>query len=332
MRRWRGLPRIVLVAAGVVLLGGLVWVLGPGAAWVLAHFDGVTGLAGKDLAAALDAIRGRALTIATGLIALVAVYYTARNADTARQGHITDRYTKAIEQLGSDKLDIRLGGIYALERIARDSARDHPTVIEVLAAFIRENSPLPAPDGPEGAGEPPPAKLRTDVQAALTVIGRRTLTHDLPMRRIKLTGAYLNEADLTSANLTRADLTGTHLTRANLLLANLGRAHLTNANLTRANLGGANLTHARLTNADLANANLSSADLTRANLMGAKLTGAYLNEADLTSAYLAGADLTDADLSHAKLTGADLSYAKLTGAKLTELPGGGAVSAAESEG
>jgi hypothetical protein len=53
---------------------------------------------------------------------------------------VTERYTKAIEQLGSDKLDIRIGGIYALERIARDSARDHPTVIEVLAAFAREHS------------------------------------------------------------------------------------------------------------------------------------------------------------------------------------------------
>ena len=53
---------------------------------------------------------------------------------------MTDRYTKAIEQLGSDKLDVRIGGIYALERIARDSARDHPTVIEVLAAFVREHS------------------------------------------------------------------------------------------------------------------------------------------------------------------------------------------------
>ena len=53
---------------------------------------------------------------------------------------MTDRYTKAIEQLGSDKLDVRIGGIYALERVARDSARDHPTVMEVLTAFIREHS------------------------------------------------------------------------------------------------------------------------------------------------------------------------------------------------
>jgi hypothetical protein len=63
---------------------------------------------------------------------------------------VTDRYTKAIEQHGSDKLDVRIGSIYALERIARDSARDHPTVMEVLTAFIRERSrepwPLPGPD------------------------------------------------------------------------------------------------------------------------------------------------------------------------------------------
>jgi hypothetical protein len=56
--------------------------------------------------------------------------------EVAEQGHITERYTKAIEQLGSDKLDVRLGGIYALEQIAVDSRRDHPTVVEVLSAFV----------------------------------------------------------------------------------------------------------------------------------------------------------------------------------------------------
>jgi hypothetical protein len=43
---------------------------------------------------------------------------------------------------------VRIGGIYALERIARDSAKDHPTVMEVLNAFIRDHSrePWPPPD------------------------------------------------------------------------------------------------------------------------------------------------------------------------------------------
>ncbi len=52
---------------------------------------------------------------------------------------MTDRYTKAIEQIGSAKLDVRIGGSYALERVARDSARGHPTIMEVLAAFVREH-------------------------------------------------------------------------------------------------------------------------------------------------------------------------------------------------
>ena len=77
-----------------------------------------------------------------------ALLFTARNFTLSREGQVTDRYTKAIEQLGSDKLDVRIGGIYALERVARDSAKDHPTVMEVLTAFIREHSrePWPPPD------------------------------------------------------------------------------------------------------------------------------------------------------------------------------------------
>ncbi|MEU1729377.1 hypothetical protein [Nonomuraea sp. NPDC005692] len=65
-------------------------------------------LVGTNLAAALDAIRGRVLAVATGLAALVAVFYTARSAGTARRsfqlgerGHVTDSYGKAVEQLGS---------------------------------------------------------------------------------------------------------------------------------------------------------------------------------------------------------------------------------------
>ncbi|MFE0147884.1 hypothetical protein ACFWY5_12110 [Nonomuraea sp. NPDC059007] len=118
---------MVVAAAGVALVVGIVWMLGPGARWVLEHVDGVAiggpdGLASKDVAAALDAIRGRVLAVATGLAALAAVYYTARNAETARRtfqlgerGHVTDRYGKAVEQLGSAQAPVRLGGLYALE-------------------------------------------------------------------------------------------------------------------------------------------------------------------------------------------------------------------------
>jgi hypothetical protein len=108
------------------------------------------------------------LTLGAGLFAAGALVFTARNFTLSRrtfelteQGQVTDRYTKAIEQLGSDKLDVRIGGIYALERVARDSVRDHPTVMEVLTAFIREHSREPRAESERS--------IRADVQAAVTV-------------------------------------------------------------------------------------------------------------------------------------------------------------------
>src|SRR5438309_112325 len=60
----------------------------------------------------------------------------------SRRGHLTDRYTKAIDQLGSKTLDVRLGGLYALEQLAHDSKshRDRDTIVEVLSGFARERS------------------------------------------------------------------------------------------------------------------------------------------------------------------------------------------------
>ena len=208
---------------------------------------------------------------------IVAVYYTARNAHTARrmlehseesalraallteQGQVTDHYTKATEHLGSDKLDIRIGGIYALERIARDSARDHATVIEVLAAFLREhsqdddvNAPATAEElerDPDAVGWP-----RSDLQAALTVIRRRDPHHDTDP--IDLSRARLRRSDLA-----RADLTGAFLGHTDLRGAYLAGADLTSARLVRAQLAGANLTGANLTGADLTGADLDGATL-----------------------------------------------------------------------
>ena len=274
--------RCVLAAAAVVTAGVVIWTLGPGAGWVLRHVDHARGLTGKDLEDALDAIRSRALAAGTGLAALVAVYYTARNADTARktlahseesarrtaalteQGQVTERYTKAIEQLGSDKLDIRIGGIYALERIANDSARDHPTVTEVLTTFIREHT---TSEASLPAGEPDPlARPAADIQAALTVIARRTREHDT--RQLDLSGVYLSGVDLSGADLAGADLTSAFLLYADL----------TYADLTDANLSSADLTFANLINANLAGTDLTGADLTEAKrgiafLSGLKLRG-----------------------------------------------------------
>ncbi len=356
-KRWVARPRGIRWLAGgivaVVLAAVVAWALFvPAADWLARHDVG--SVKGPLHETAVDNARGRLLALGAGLLAAGALIFTARNFTVSRrtfelteQGQVTERYTRAVEQLGSDKLDVRIGSIYALERVARDSARDHPTIMEVLTAFIREHSREQWPLlGAEGAK--PEQSTRPDVAAALTVIVRRDTRRYL--RRIDLTGAKLTHtnlsyadltgASLTDANLSYADLTGADLTGADLTRANLTRANLSDANLTRASLTGADLTGADLTGADLTHANIGTiftrlttgADLTGPNftaaiLKGADLTGAYLMRANLTGADLTGADLTDADLTDANLTNANLSYVRmrnhstiftrLTGAALT---------------
>jgi hypothetical protein len=193
--KWRA--RVIGIAA-IVGGGALIWVLFVPAAEWLAHHD-VGAARGSALETALQNARSAYLTLAAGILAAGALIFTARNYGLSREGQVTDQYTKAIEQLGSDKIDVRIGGIYALERIALDSARDHPTVMEVLAAFLRERAESPAERTPRGSlaitlseRENSPAEqastrtkraappgMTQDVRAAITVIGRRDRARDV---------------------------------------------------------------------------------------------------------------------------------------------------------
>ncbi|MET8947213.1 pentapeptide repeat-containing protein [Streptomyces sp. NPDC004542] len=219
-------------------------------------------------------------------------WMTIRQASTeqqlARDGQVTDRYTAAVANLGDTAEEVRIGGMYALERIAQDSPRDAPTVVQVLAAYVRSHSPKARP-GTLGDGQP-----ANDVQAALTILAA-------PL------------AENTPVDLHSADLHGAVLPDAHLDGANLDGTNLTNANLRGAGLDGAILTGANLGSADLRGANLHGAVLgmgQKTPLAGVQRYGASFFSTDLTLANLTGANLTGADLSHANLGGAILNRAK----------------------
>jgi uncharacterized protein YjbI with pentapeptide repeats len=246
-----------------------------------------------------------------------------KNAEAANQKQITERFSKAIEQLASDKPEVILGGIYTLERIARDSESDQWTIMEVLTAFVRQNAPIIKENESQSPEDQEKfLKLRISIQACLTVIAERKHP-DLENKYIDLTevnisGFNLKGANLTGAKLTKADLTKADLEGANLTGAYLSGANLSGANLTGAYLSGANLTGAYLTKADLKGANLTGAYLTGAYLTGAYLYKAYLYKANLSGANLSGANLKEANLAGADLAGANLYRADLSGAKLIE--------------
>ena len=336
LKRWAALPRgmrwlVGIVAAVVVVVAvlalAIIWALFvPVADWLARHDVGSAKASGY--ATAVDSARGRLLTLGAGLFAAGALVFTARNFTLSRrtfqlteQGQVTDRYTKAVEQLGSGNLDVRIGGIYALERIARDSARDHPTVMEVLSTFVRDHSrePLSAPADDEPVADVPKCGTRPDVQAAVTVIGRRNATQD--RRPVNLAHADLTGADLRGAILARPELVG-DLTTGTRGLPGLSGADLTGAILAKADLASAFLSGAIFGNAILAKADLTGAVLCDTDLTGADLSHADLRRADvrrtgLLRANLSGADLSGALLSDANLTGAILTRAKLTGVHFT---------------
>jgi hypothetical protein len=114
---------------------------------------------------------GQVLTgLFTGLFVLfgagIAYYGTFQtleaNQRAARDLLISNQAAKGFEQFGSDNTRVRLGGIYALEGVMKTSEQYYQPVLEALSAFIRDGTQTVTGDGP-------PA---TDIQAALTVIGR----------------------------------------------------------------------------------------------------------------------------------------------------------------
>src|SRR5215475_12933638 len=246
-------------------------------------------------------IRTTLLHGVAGLVLLAAVLLVWRQSQLSRQSQNTERFTRAIDQLDYTKaVEVRLGGIYALERIARDSPEtDHWPIMEVLTAYVREHAQWSEakrseakPGSEESSDEVKPA---VDIQAVLTVLGRRSQW----FQNGELQCLDLRQTDLRRANLPSAHLEGASFGGAHLERANLGEAHLEGAAL-----GGAHLERAYLFAAHLEGANLGGAHLERAYLGGAHLEGANLFAAHLEGAYLPWAYLEGADLRGAHLEGA----------------------------
>jgi hypothetical protein len=205
--------------------------------------------------------------------------------EVAGQAEAGERFARALDQLGSEQLDVRLGGIYGLERIAARASeeavaaggayrppegsgepqggapvgpsgssgpssvfwasQDRAQVFEILSAYVRTTSHRP-PIGADG----PDATLQTrqpDVHAAVTVLARRTVLDGDPP--LDLSGSVLPSARLGWARLARADLRGADVRGTSLQHAQLAGAHLEQALLCGTQLQGADLRGAHLAGA-----------------------------------------------------------------------------------
>jgi uncharacterized protein YjbI with pentapeptide repeats len=293
-----------------------------------------------------------------------------KTVDFQKESHITDRISKAVEQLGAEKtvkklndegqtvettepnIEVRIGGLLSLERIAQDSTRydkgrDHVLVMEILCAYVRENSNArPPEDYPEPEWEPlrdnateeerkahlaarkerfggfltkskasnwarSLPKPRADIQQVLDILGRRTAEQRLNEARWGKDAA----PDATWVFDTPCPALPDGPSKVPLSPEALA------AYIAELNIWKKTIVSYRGYRLDLRGANLQAADLSKALLSGARLEkarleGANLGGAQMQGAILVGAQMQGADLVSAQMQGADLSKAQMQGADL----------------
>lgn len=271
--------------------------------------------------------------LATPLLILNA-FHAERRTRASEESYLTDRIGQAVEKLGAERivwrdnkqssepnLEVRMGALYLLERIAKDSPRDHVPVTETICAYIRENANKPYIDlHATHENERAAAKRlkikpneldasdlaacltyavpRADVQAAATILGRRNADAiEIEMAEkyvLDLRNVHLDRIDWSNANLAHAIMDGASLNEASLCVTNLRGARLKDASLEGADLFKANLTEAWLSGAKLSNAWLDWAILHGSQLSLAKFQNANFSATELSFAAVKSADFTDA--------------------------------------
>ena len=265
-------------------------------------------------------IRNLGLVIG-GVVAIVLAVWRSRiaerQADTAERGLLNERYQRGAEMLGSDVLTVRLGGIYALQRLAEEHPEQyHVQIMKLFCAFVRN----PTVDGgretglanrdtgevaetrEDGVGVRP----RQDVEAVMEAIATRS----------KIGIGFERDArfwlDVRNANLSGLDLFSVEG-------VNLSWARLTDADLSHVKLRpSADLSWVRESyQANLSKARLNGVNFEAANLWEAKFLGSLLINANLHIADLRYADLSNATLANADLSGAELRDARLSGTKFS---------------
>ena len=248
-----------------------------------------------------------------------------RQADAAQQGLRNERYQKGAEMLGSEVLAVRLGGIYALQRLAEEHPKQyHVQIVELFCAFVRfptNDTKIGLHSEVDGEQGDQNLTLRPDVQDTMRFLVSRG-QKGIRLERSTRFRPYLRDANVSylqtaDANLSRAWLTNANLSNSILIRADLSNARLRQANLYRANLHGANLSGALLMDANLSHASITDTNLSDATILRANLVSASLSDSNLSRASFRGANLSRSNLAGANLTGADLKCADLTGASFS---------------
>ena len=261
--------------------------------------------------------------------------------ELSKKAQFNERYITAVELLGKAERSTRMGAIYSLEQLWRDSPAVHAQpVFATLGGFVRDWHREPAVRGQLAPGPrtllPPqpesPQRIPTDVQAAISVLSQPPPASSHIVSNLveaHLSGAFLGEAKLRRVLFNHANLEGANFEKAELSDANLSHAILRSARFTDAVLNGADLSGAKADHAIFKGAQLkrtklhftsfNKAELWNANFecavaIGTSFVGAELNKCHLIGATFSNVDFRDAIFWCTDLTGATFTGVRFEGA------------------
>ena len=326
---------VLLVVCGVVI-SFILWDW-PEAFWDWLT-DGESGSATiRNLGLVLAGIIALPLAIWRGVVADRQASAAQRQAetaleqaDTAHRSLLNERYQQGAEMLGNAVLSVRIGGIYALERLAKESPYEyHVQIMKLLCAFARhptEDEDYQNKLAERNADLSTPYSQREDVRAAMEFIGSRDETRvEIETSqgfRLDLIGADLSHAQIGDANLSGSMLRYANLSNAEISSVNLSRAHLQGAVMKNAHLMLIDFTDARASDADLSGATMLQLTMPSLTLDNANLSGAQLNGVDLSGGFIQYANLSNVGIRNSNLSDthfleSDLSRARILKSKLS---------------
>ena len=184
-------------------------------------------------------------------------------ANAAQQSLRNERYQRGAEMLGNEVLAVRLGGIYALQRLAQEYPEEyHVQIMRLFCAFARNPTEDEEYDAKLDAEAVRFPRTREDVQEVLRAISKRNWS-DVELESIEK--FYL---DLRGANLQEILISG----------GNLYGAYFWGANLSGAGIEHVDLSYVTFLKADLSRVTFSDVDLFKSEFDESDLTDAELHE------------------------------------------------------
>ena len=276
---------------------------------------------------ATDWIRDIGLFLAGVGIAPLGLWLANRRTNNESARRITDAFTKAVELLGHENIAVRQGGIYALGRLASESKNEHPQIMDIIAAYVRNGSALHIAREIEKRQNIPPKPenntleeesawvqivsmqeenikenivsrlpMPVDLEAAISVVRERCVEFD---RKPTTRGGHIFD-----------------LSNVFLFNANFGQTSLARVNLSDCDFRSCLFERTSLAHANLVGSNFKGSDLVGSNFKGSNLKGAKFNNANISDANFEGANLVNSNFEGSNLKGAKFNNANIRAADL----------------